>query len=128
MKKISAILFLSICLLSSNRVNELLKRKVLVQHCYETNDVDNSDTFFRFLFMNYLSVDLSDKESNRDKQLPLKSTEACSSGSASLYLPCNNIRLLIYRTSSLYKRVFFQKNSFTLPSNHHPAWHPPKYS
>jgi hypothetical protein len=129
MKNITAILFLFIYLLPTNGIIELLKVNMLVKHFYETKREDNSVTFFHFLVMHYVTDDLNDKDNNRDRQLPFKSTETCSSPSTALYIPCKNAQLMTSCTFNPNKKIFFtKKGSFTLPSFHTPVWHPPKYA
>ncbi len=128
-KKMSAILFLSVCLLSTNGINELLKVNTLVQHYYETKKEDNTVTFFNFLFMHYIADDFNDKDNSRDDQLPFKSAGTCISNSTALYMPGKNIQLLTSHPFPLNTEDFITKrDSFILPSFHAFVWHPPKLS
>lgn len=128
-KKASAILFLTIYLLSANGINELLKVNVLIQHFYETKKEDSSVTFFHFLFMHYITDDLNDNDNSRDKQLPFKSAEACVANSPVLYMPGKNFQLLPSYAYPLNTRNFvIKKDSFVLPGYHAFIWHPPKLS
>lgn len=128
MKKITAILFLSIFLFSTTGFNELLKINVLVRHFHETQKNDSLVTFFHFLVMHYVTDDLNDKDNERDKQLPFKSTET---GISNDYLICvsgQNMRFE-FQFFAINKNNFFPvKNLFISPNYRSFVWHPPKYS
>jgi hypothetical protein len=129
LKKITAILFLSIYLFSATGLNELLEINILVQHFYETKKNDNTVTFLHFLAMHYITDDLNDKDDDRDKQLPFKSIETFISNSVLIYIPHQDTTSLGAQSFAITERIFLiTKDVFVLPIYHIPVWHPPKYS
>jgi hypothetical protein len=86
-KKVTAILFLSVYLFSTTGFGELFKINTLIQHFYETNNTGKHVGFLHFLVMHYVTDDLNDKDNDRDRQLPFKSPESYFSSTTSLYVP-----------------------------------------
>lgn len=124
----SAILFLSIYILSAKGINELLKVNRLISHFYETKKENNTVTFFHFLVMHYITDDLNANDNSRDGELPFKSAETFISNSNALYMPGKGFQVLTSHTFPLNTRDFITpKNSFTLPSYQNFIWHPPKH-
>lgn len=129
MKKITAILFLSVYLLSATELVELLKINTLVQHFYETNNTGKHVGFLSFLVMHYITDDLDDKDNDQDKQLPFKSTESSISNSTILYITVPGIKLLTTHFLVLNNPVIqIQKDWVIVTNFNSPVWHPPKYS
>jgi hypothetical protein len=126
LKKITAILFLSFYLFSATGLNELFRINILVQHFYETQKNDSRVTFLSFLVMHYITDDLNDKDKDRDKQLPFKSTETRLSNSSLIYIPGKQV-LFAFQYFAVNKRKFLSaKDSFIITQSQSPVWHPPK--
>lgn len=79
-------MFLSIYLLSSTQLKELLKLPILVEHFIEHKEKDTSICFLEFLCMHYAHGDVKDADYDKDMKLPFKSAEN-SHSSVSFYLP-----------------------------------------
>lgn len=129
MKKIIAILFLSVYLLAVTRLNELLKLSVLVEHFNETEKNGSTVTFFQFLKMHYLTDDLNDKDNDRDMQLPFKSNDIYISGNDGIDIPVSSIPALAAHNFIVNENciLIHSTDSLTLPDYHIMVWHPPKY-
>lgn len=91
MKKAISILFLSIYLLSSTQLKELLKLPILAAHFIEHKQKDASMCFFEFLYMHYASGDVKDADYDKDMKLPFKSAEN-SNAFVSFYLPVTALK------------------------------------
>lgn len=91
LKKGISILFLSIYLLSSTQLKELLKLPILVEHFIEHREKDSSICFLEFLCMHYAHGDVKDADYDKDMKLPFKSAEN-SHSSVSLYLPSTTFK------------------------------------
>jgi hypothetical protein len=127
-KKITAILFLSIYLFYTTGLHELLKINVLIEHFHETQKNDRALTFYHFLVMHYITDDLNDKDNDRDKQLPFKSTETFISNSTVLYTPDLSIQPLTAQYFTINKTVkLIVRDLFIVTDFNSPVWHPPKY-
>lgn len=69
-KRIIAISLLSLFLISSTELNQLLKLPVLFEHFTEHKELNRKISFFDFLCMHYSS---NNDDDDRDMQLPFKS-------------------------------------------------------
>jgi hypothetical protein len=129
-KKVTAILFISVYLLSATEISELFKINTLVQHFYETNNTGKPVDFLHFLVMHYVTDDLNDKDNDRDRQLPFKSPETCFSNSTSLYIPFQFIQSSLAAQSFTVTKanLFGTKNDLVIIDFKNLIWHPPKYS
>ena len=129
MKKITAILFLFIYLFYTTGFGELVKVNVLFEHFYETKKNDRAVSFYYFLVMHYITNDLNDKDNERDKQLPFKSTETFVSNSTILYTPNLNIQPLSFRKFTINRAVkIIANDALVVKEFNSIVWHPPKYS
>jgi hypothetical protein len=127
-KKITAILFLSVYLFSATGFGELFKINILVKHFYETNNTGKRVDFFQFLIMHYVTDDLNNKDNDRDKQLPFKSPETYISNSSSLYTPLQFIQSSLTSQSFTINKadLFVAKDRFVIKDFKTLVWHPPK--
>lgn len=78
LKRLTAILFLSVYLLSTTECSELLKLPVLLTHFEEHRAVNSQLTLVQFLHMHYTGDDQNDADQQRDMQLPFKTHDNCS--------------------------------------------------
>lgn len=72
MQKVSAILFISVMLLSQTPFQQVLKLPVLVQHFLEHKQETRSIGLAEFMQLHYLSGDVRDSDYDRDQQLPFR--------------------------------------------------------
>ena len=75
MKRVAAILFLSIMLLSQTELHQILKFPVFVQHYFEHQAEDPNITLSQFIVLHYFSGNPVDDDYARDMQLPFKSND-----------------------------------------------------
>lgn len=75
LKKAFAILFVSIYLLYTTQISQLLKLPLLVEHYFEHKRIDQCITFFEFMQMHYLMDESKNPDYARDMQLPFKTIE-----------------------------------------------------
>ncbi len=127
LKKITAILFLSIYLFYTTGFHELLKVNILIEHFYETKKNYSALTFYNFLVMHYITDDLNDKDDDQDKQLPFKSTETYFTNPIVLYTPVQHVQLVTIRSFKVNKaELNVTKGCFAITKYKTPVWHPPK--
>jgi hypothetical protein len=128
-KKMSAILFLSIYLFYTTGFHELLKVNVVIEHFYETKKIDHTVTFLHFLVMHYITDDFNDKDDCRDKQLPFKSTETYFTNPLVLYTPVQHVQLITTQSFKVNKaELNVTKGCFAITKYKTPVWNPPKNS
>ena len=126
-KKMTAILFLSLYLFYTTGFHELLKINTLVEHFHETQKNDSALTFYHFLVMHYITDDLNDKDNDRDRQLPFKSSETFISNSTVLYIPDLCIQPVTAQYSTINKTVkLIVRDMVVFTDFNSPVWHPPK--
>jgi hypothetical protein len=129
-KKITAILFLSLHLFHSTALTEIFKINILVQHFHEHQKNDENIGFTRFLIMHYLTDDLNDKDNDRDMQLPFKSagiTRVFNSiqGYLSGQYSSPVVQSFVLDERDLYLSV---KDMFIITDYQSLVWHPPNFS
>ena len=127
MKKFIAIAFLSIYLLSTTELHQLLKLPVLVEHFAEHKSANQSVTLWRFLCMHYAHGNVHDADYEKDMKLPFKSHSCCNSTINLVFLFSNeNLTFPIYKFLDETKSVI-NFYSFIVGSSHLKAiWQPPQ--
>jgi hypothetical protein len=78
-KKITAIIFLSLYLFSATELRQLVKFPLLVQHYREHLALNHSITLIQFLCLHYNDKTVIDDDYAKDMQLPFKSHDDCYS-------------------------------------------------
>ena len=86
LKRLSAILFLSILLFTQTELHQILKFPVLVQHYFEHKADDKNITLAGFIVLHYFSGSPVDDDYARDMQLPFK-TNDCVLAITSIVIP-----------------------------------------
>lgn len=127
-KKLSAIFLLSIYLLSSTALSELLKVNVLMEHFQETRMKNGPVAFLDFLVMHYITDDGSSLDDDRDCQLPFKSHSSIVANNLSNFIINRYVEIVLtpVRTD---KKDFQNYNSPYISSNFSKlVWNPPKIS
>lgn len=128
LKKVTAILFLSIYLFTSTQLKELLKLPLLIEHFIEHKQQDTGISFMEFLSMHYAHGNVKDADYEKDMRLPFKSAENPSGVSLSFYLlaPIVKQDFIIHFTE---KQLQFPRYNFTASSAYLSAiWQPPRIS
>jgi hypothetical protein len=129
-KKVTAILFLSVYLFSATGFGELFKINALIQHFYETNNIGKHVGFLHFLVMHYVTDDLNDTDNDRDRQLPFKSPETYFSNTTSLYTPFQFVQTSLTAQSFTINKadLLVAKDCIVIADFKMPVWHPPQIS
>lgn len=86
LKRLSAILFLSIMLFSQTELHQILKLPVLVQHYFEHKAENKNITLAGFIVLHYFSGNPVDDDYARDMQLPFKTSD-CIQAITSIVIP-----------------------------------------
>lgn len=122
-------MFLSIYLLYTTGFDELLKINTLFEHFYETRQNDQTITFAQFLLMHYVTDDHNDRDNDRDRQLPFKSTDTHTSGNSIFYISNPGIQSLTAMSFTLCEPVkIIAGDLFIKTEFNYFVWHPPRYS
>jgi hypothetical protein len=79
MKKIAAILFVTVYLLSTTEAHQLFKLPVIFEHYKEHMQENSQISFLEFLDLHYMHGSPRDKDYERDMQLPFKTQDDCLS-------------------------------------------------
>lgn len=79
MRRVLAILLLSLYVSSSTECFELLKIPALVEHFYDHKEENQSMTLWSFLCLHYGHGDVNDGDRDKDMKLPYKSAD-CNNG------------------------------------------------
>lgn len=126
MKKITAILFLVIYIVSVTEAHEFFKLPQLVEHFIEHKAEDNTTTFISFLTMHYASSDDGDDDTSKDMQLPFKSHHDCENLANTGFIAVNNYSLK--DRSTLVETNTYNKYSIDFISSSYLSsiWQPPK--
>ncbi|ASU35326.1 hypothetical protein [Mucilaginibacter xinganensis] len=78
MKKLVAILFLTLYMLSATEAHQLLKLPAVFKHYAEHQKENKHISFLKFLNMHYMHGSPKDKDYRKDMELPFKSADNCS--------------------------------------------------
>ena len=129
MKKITAICFLFIYLFYTTGFQELLKIATLIEHFHETQQNERNITFSQFLLMHYITDDHNDRDNDRDRQLPFKSTDTYTSGISTFCITNQGIQPFAARSFQICEPVkIIAKDLFIHTDFNAIVWHPPKVS
>lgn len=117
---------LSVYLLSTTELYQLVKLPCLVQHFIEHREQDRSISLWRFLRMHYSDEDIKDADYDRDMKLPFKNHDGCTMAGISVFTP-NNFSTEIERPVRYESRSFPMHDVvFTSASFLSAIWQPPK--
>lgn len=126
MKKLIAIVLLSIYLISLTELKQLMKLPVLVEHFSEHKAKDTGLSLIDFLSNHYAQDNDHDGDEEREMKLPFKSHDGCinsivseSVPSSSYYLPSKPV----YTESKAYSNYTEQFLTSAYLSS---IWQPPK--
>lgn len=127
MRRVVAILFLTVVLFTATPMQQLLKLPVLVQHYYEHKNDDTALTLLSFLELHYLSShDDNDGDNNRDQQLPFKTTDINVAASFLNALPGNNTALTISPNITTKQGLTLADETIVSSQYLSAIWQPPK--
>lgn len=126
MKKLIAILFLTVYVFSATEFNQLLKLPLLVEHYIEHKEENKLITFLEFLHMHYSTAHAKDADYNKDMKLPFKSTGNTIAFNALNCLQPNLETELNYPVQN--SKAFYSIYSEHIPNSAllNSIWQPPK--
>lgn len=127
LKKLLAISLLSVFLLSTTELYELVKLPVLVEHFIEHKEQDHKMSLWEFLCMHYAHGDVRDADYAQDMKLPFKSHDNCPGANILAFEP-NNFNIIhkpIHKESEAFK--IFDEQFLSDPFLSY-IWQPPKAS
>jgi len=125
MKRLSALLFFTLYLLSTTEASQLLKIPVILQHYHEHQKLNKDISFFAFLDMHYMHGSPHDDDYDRDMQLPFKRFDHHASLSP-VTVPAP-VGIIQSNTIPPVSPVFIIRNDDHLYSKYHPAiFQPPR--
>jgi hypothetical protein len=128
LKKASAILFLSIYLLSTIAAQQLMKLPVVFQHYQEHKQEDKNISVLRFLSIHYLHGSPKDKDYDRDMQLPFKTSSDCISSIAIAFVSMMVPFTIAKPVEIIQKKNYIVLNQYIQSSYLASIWQPPKYA
>lgn len=126
LKKLIAIFFLSIYVVSATELHELFKLPNLVEHFIEHQSEDKTTTLINFLVMHYTSVDDGDGDKTKDMQLPFKSNHDGGNIANTGFNSFHNIELVIKSNPIESKNYKTYSSEFISSAYLSSIWQPPK--
>jgi hypothetical protein len=128
-KKWISISLLSVYLISTTELYQLLKIPFFVEHYIEHKGLNHNLTVWEFMTLHYFGDDLRDDDDAKDMQLPFKSNDGYitlnilaffAEPVSILYLPADAVAISL-TTCTIYEKVF-------IPSSYSSSiWQPPKF-
>jgi len=127
LKKIVAISLLSVYLLSTTELYQLLKLPLLVHHYVEHKQENKDLSLWGFLSMHYAHGIVKDSDYDKDMKLPFKTHDGCTNSTISVFTAH-------HFSSGISKPVINEAKSFPVYLEEFAAssflsniWQPPKY-
>jgi hypothetical protein len=125
-KKISAIFFFTVYLLSTTEAHQLLKLPVIFEHFSEHQQENNNITALEFLSIHYLHGSPKDKDYDRDMQLPFKTSNDCIASISPAFIPLMIQAAVLDCIEIVSEKKFIHKGQFVSASYPANIWQPPK--
>lgn len=125
LKKLTAIFFFAVYLLSSTEVHQLSKLPVVFQHFAEHQLLDRNISFLQFLDMHYMHCSPTDKDHDRDMQLPFKATGDCLA-IAMAFVPLTAQVIIVPPVKLSVKTSYVIKHQYLVSAYLSAIWQPPK--
>lgn len=126
MKKLIAILFLTVYVFSATEFNQLLKLPLLVEHYVEHKEENKLITFLEFLHMHYSTAHAKDADYNKDMKLPFKSPSNTIAFNALNCLQANFETELNYPVRNAKAFYFIYSEHIPNSALLNAIWQPPK--
>jgi len=124
-KKFLSILLLSIYLISTTELSQLLKLNLLVEHFMEHKQADKTLTILQFLNMHYAQENVKDADYEKDMKLPFKTLNTSNSPIMAFF----QTETLVLKNKSLFKNnneTIVYNSKFLVSSYLSNIWNPPK--
>lgn len=122
-RKISAIFFLTVILLSQTPLQQVLRIPVLISHFKEHNTFQNGISFIDFIQLHYLGSHPADDDFDSDEQLPFRSRDIIVINGLmlpALILPCHAAIVYMDHHYPVLRQDYLPANYSTK------IWQPPK--
>jgi len=126
LKKLIAILFLSIYVVSATELHEFFKLPQLVEHFLEHKSEDSKTTLIDFLAMHYSSSDDGDNDASEDSNLPFKSHHNCENLSYTGFISFHTFQLEVKTAPIETKNYNTYSSEFISSAYLSSIWQPPK--
>ncbi|MGV3508445.1 MAG: hypothetical protein ACO1N7_04085 [Sphingobacteriaceae bacterium] len=126
-KKLVAILFLTVHLFSTNEAYQLMKLPVVFNHFTEHKALTPTISFWAFLTLHYAKYNVKDLDYERDMQLPFKTIDHLSVPIIPAFLPELTLLLHVNSTQIILSKMYIADEFFILTDFVSGVWQPPKY-
>ena len=127
MKRIIALTFLSLYLISTTELHQLLKLPALVEHFSEHQQKDKTMTLWKFLCIHYANGNKKDADYEKDSKLPFKTADNCNSFNHITLLPEQKFCFNTIFLSTEKKEIQKYHPSFSISNYLKSIWQPPKF-
>jgi hypothetical protein len=127
MKRIIALAFLSMYLISTTELHQFLKLPVLIDHFTEHKQKDTSLTLWKFLCIHYANNSVKDADYDKDSKLPFKTLDNCNSSNHITLLPEQKFYFNTILICNEKKVIHKYYPSFSNSSYLESIWQPPKF-
>lgn len=126
-KKYLVYLLFSLYLISFSEVRQMAKLPLLIEHFISHENKDHSLTFWGFIKMHYLDVQVQDGDYEQDMQLPFKKRDF-SIVSLNMVTPPKNVEFSFEPKVLTFKKEVsnFNYSEKFYPSVFQKIWQPPK--
>jgi hypothetical protein len=128
MKRIIASTFLSLYLISTTELHQLLKFPALVEHFSEHQQKDKTITLWKFLCIHYANGSVKDADYDKDSKLPFKTLDNCNNSNHIILLPEQKFCFTTISLPSEKKVISKYYPRFTNATFLKSIWQPPKFS
>jgi hypothetical protein len=126
LKRFSAILFLSVSLLTQTELHQVFKLPVLLNHFAEHKAQNKDMSIGGFIILHYFSGNPKDKDYDRDMQLPFKTTDCTAMVNVAIIpSPSYIVKLPAYFIDITYPSLANSREHFSHTAD---IWQPPRLS
>jgi hypothetical protein len=126
-KKAIAFLFVTVYLLSTTEMGQLLKVPAFVTHFVEHRQADSDITLWKFICIHYANDDVKYPDYEKDMKLPFKTHDHCGS-QVNATIPPEPITFPPRRVIYLPSRMkYFNREHGLIASFHSLIWQPPRF-
>jgi len=128
LKRISAILFLSIYLLATTELGQLLKFPAFIDHYKEHKSKNKELTLVDFLMIHYSHGTVKDADYEKDMKLPFKTTSENSFSIIAIASTPQTLNITVQDLIFFEPRKQYFGNEYFIPMSFFSnIWQPPKH-
>lgn len=127
LRKIAALLLVSIYMLSATVTREFLKLPLLAEHFYHHQSENRGIDLLGFLVQHYFLEDGTDKDAAEDSRLPFKSADQLTSFMCSSLIPPSFIQLPAGITGGPDKKFYTLDQLILTTGFLGNIWQPPRH-